>query len=333
VIRCGEKDGDAFAKEPCYPKILSLCDTSLSDEKTKKAQALVYYLQDKIKNDFRDDGDPYIADCSALLTPLCAKYFRRYKSDLFAQDVDKIDSSHPYRIHYLDGTSKELPRRRAGLSVSASTYNVNFVNEETFSFLFDGRGTDYRYGLLCCHSVSDKKAIQSVLSMQEKQKTAVVGCQKAYRFVHPVVLESESLDLYLSNMQIYCNVFGSILCLFSALLMGNFVALSIERRKKDIGILRCLGARGIDVFLIYSLEGILISLFAYLLAIPANFILSYFANASLKKGLSVSLDILFPGIRQVLLLLFFAILVALIASYFPIRHFVKKKPCEILERE
>lgn len=336
MIRCGEKDGERFSEERCYPKILTLCGaSSVADEGVRESQAMAYYLSDKIENDLQDNGDPYLKDYSAILTSLCEKYYRRYKAKLFGEDADKVNSLSPFQVCYADGSVETMSRRLAGFSISAlhQFKNPCLVNADTFSFLMNGRDMEYHFGLMSCFSTPDKSVICSVLSLQKGEDTALVGLKESFRFQHPIVSENQEVDRYLANIQVYANVFGGILCFFSAFLMGNFVGLSIERRKKDIGILRSLGARGIDVFLIYSLEGIMVSLFAYALAIPANFALSYCANESLKKALSVTVEIIVPGLRQAGLLLLLAITVALVASFFPIRHFTKKKPGEIIGRE
>lgn len=41
---------------------------------------------------------------------------------------------------------------------------------------------------------------------------------------------------------------------FVALLLLNFITISIGRKKKEIGILRAIGARGVDIFKIFFCE-------------------------------------------------------------------------------
>ena len=53
---------------------------------------------------------------------------------------------------------------------------------------------------------------------------------------------------------------AGVLAVFAALLLFSFISASINAKKKEIGILRAVGARGIDVFKIFIVEGIAVTL-------------------------------------------------------------------------
>lgn len=65
-----------------------------------------------------------------------------------------------------------------------------------------------------------------------------------------VLSVSEVIDL-LSTVLL---VIWLIFMVFVALLLLNFITISIGRKKKEIGILRAIGARGVDIFKIFFCE-------------------------------------------------------------------------------
>ncbi|WP_341266797.1 FtsX-like permease family protein [Candidatus Phytoplasma fraxini] len=71
-----------------------------------------------------------------------------------------------------------------------------------------------------------------------------------------------------------CILFCCIL-LISFFLIGGFVKSTIKFKKKDIGVLRSLGARKIDVLKIFFIEGFIISCLVTLI-LGVVFILPYF---------------------------------------------------------
>ena len=57
-----------------------------------------------------------------------------------------------------------------------------------------------------------------------------------------------------------------MLAVFAALLLYNFISASINAKKQDIGILRAVGARGIDVFLFDALNALIVFAIAFVTA-------------------------------------------------------------------
>jgi len=56
---------------------------------------------------------------------------------------------------------------------------------------------------------------------------------------------------------------GLVLAVFAALLFSNFISVSISQKKKEIGILRAIGAKGSDVFKIFFSESTFIPFCAF----------------------------------------------------------------------
>jgi hypothetical protein len=119
---------------------------------------------------------------------------------------------------------------------------------------------------------------------------------------------------------------------FSALLMATFIASSISYKKREIGILRAVGARGMDVYGIFFNEALMISLCDALLAAIIAGICAPFLNNSLYSGLGgltgTHFSLFAFSIRQVAVVFGVAILTAALASFLPCLWISKKKPID-----
>ena len=119
---------------------------------------------------------------------------------------------------------------------------------------------------------------------------------------------------------------GVVMAVFSMLLLFNFISVSISYKKKEIGILRAVGARSTDVFKIFFSESAIISGICFVLAVVASFIFCDVLNNMIASALSASLLVLGP--YSLLIMLAIAILTSLIATFLPVYSIAKKKPVE-----
>lgn len=121
---------------------------------------------------------------------------------------------------------------------------------------------------------------------------------------------------------------GIVLAVFSALLLFNFISVSISNKKKEIGILRAVGARGIDVFKIFFAEsGIIVGICAVVAIIGSLIACSLINNImKAKAGLAVTLFVFGPA--SIGMLLGIAIVVAVISTFLPVYLASRKKPVE-----
>jgi len=119
--------------------------------------------------------------------------------------------------------------------------------------------------------------------------------------------------------------------IFSVVLFYNFMTVSISHKKKDIGILRALGARQKDVFYIFYSEAFLISIIVGLLSIGLSAIFIYFGNLLIVRQFGLNASLLWISIRQVLMILGLVMSVGVFSSFLPILKFSKEKPIDIIK--
>ncbi|MBO5938269.1 MAG: ABC transporter ATP-binding protein/permease [Clostridia bacterium] len=117
---------------------------------------------------------------------------------------------------------------------------------------------------------------------------------------------------------------------FSALLLMNFISTSISYKKREIGILRAVGAKSSDVFKIFFSEALVIALINFVLSLAAVITAISITN-SMMRSEGINITLLTFGVRQVILMLVISVAVALIASFLPVYNIAKRKPVDAIK--
>ena len=123
---------------------------------------------------------------------------------------------------------------------------------------------------------------------------------------------------------------GLFFALFAALMLANFIAVSINYKRQEIGILRAIGSRSNDVFRIFFAESFIIAMINFVLSSVGVGIVTAAINRVIRTQLNVLVTVLGFGVRQILLLLAVSLLVAALASFFPVRRIAAKRPIDAI---
>ena len=113
--------------------------------------------------------------------------------------------------------------------------------------------------------------------------------------------------------------------------MYNFISVSINYKKREIGILRAVGARGGDVFGIFFNESLIITAINFVLSSVATFVAAFVINKAIRSEYNFTLTLLSVGIRQFALILGVGVLVAFIGSYLPVMRIARKRPIDAIQ--
>lgn len=119
---------------------------------------------------------------------------------------------------------------------------------------------------------------------------------------------------------------GLVLAVFAALLLSNFISVSIANKKREIGILRAVGARGTDVFKIFFSESFVIALICVVLSSLASVALCGAINGLLAESIGASLFVF--GIGSFALVVGIAVVTAVVATFLPVWNAARKKPVD-----
>lgn len=133
----------------------------------------------------------------------------------------------------------------------------------------------------------------------------------------------DSLVKELSKVFLYV---GLVLAVFAALLLSNFISVSISQKKKEIGILRAVGARSLDVFKIFFSESFFISALCVIFASTVSIVVCGILNAELAVELGASLFVF--GIPSLVVLIAIALVTTVVATFLPVWNAAKKKPVD-----
>ncbi len=151
-----------------------------------------------------------------------------------------------------------------------------------------------------------------------------------YYLVNSVTVELDGLDevfKILSRVFLWVGLFFAV---FASVMMATFISSSISYKKQEIGILRAIGARGSDVFRIFASESFVIAMINFVLSTLATFGVTMWINHVLRYRVGIMVTILNFGIRQIALLLVISLLVAALASFFPVNHNARKRPIDAI---
>ena len=88
------------------------------------------------------------------------------------------------------------------------------------------------------------------------------------------------------------------LFIFAAVLMMNFIIVSISYRKKDIGILRAIGARSTDVLKIFIWEGVMLAAISYVITMIGLQLVTLITNNFAKDEIGVLISPVIITLRQ-----------------------------------
>lgn len=119
---------------------------------------------------------------------------------------------------------------------------------------------------------------------------------------------------------------------FAGALMMNFIVVSIAYRKKEIGILRSIGARSLDVIKIFVWETVLLALISYIITVVTMYGLASIINTFAMDSIGMLISPVIITWRQPLLLLSIVIVISCMASLLPILRIGRQRPIDAIKK-
>ena len=147
-----------------------------------------------------------------------------------------------------------------------------------------------------------------------------------YTVTGELIYNLQTVDVIVEALSKVFLYAGIVLAAFAALLLSNFIAVSISYKKREIGILRAVGARSIDVFKIFFSETFVITAVCVVIAILGSMTVCNAVNAILVDILGAALFVFGPW--SLFVLLFIAGVTSVVATFLPVWNAAKKKPVE-----
>lgn len=217
-------------------------------------------------------------------------------------------------------------------------WNAAYVNQTTHDKLwkitknngigYEDRSTNY---------VVPENAIYAAVCLpfdrSSSQASAIVKMTKAqaddgvFKLDNPISEGLETADSLVNGLATVFLVLGIVLAVFSALLLSNFISVSISHKRQEIGILRAIGARSFDVFKIFFSESFVITFICIILSIAGGAGICAALNAEIASMLG-GVSVFVFGFLPILILAGLAFLTAFAATILPVWLAAKKKPVE-----
>lgn len=183
---------------------------------------------------------------------------------------------------------------------------------------------------------NDAKTVDSFMDFfLEKAKNSDYDTMKEGDWYFSFCDNSLSYVEFVGNMlMMFSSIFlyvGIGLAVFSMLLFYNFISISINNKKREIGILRAVGAKRADVFKIFYSEACIIALVNFLLSAICTFVLSFIMNLELANSGLITFAVMNPNIVVVLAIFGVALVAAFISSFLPVIRLANKKPIDAIQ--
>lgn len=202
------------------------------------------------------------------------------------------------------------------------------VGDEIFALLVDELSMgDYSY--VVAPMPTDRAGVRSIAEFS--YTNSHYDEMARFSLENSVTYELEMIDEALLIMgQVFLYV-GLGFAIFASLMLSNFIATSISYKKQDIGILRAIGSRSRDVFMIFFAESFIIAMINFVLSLVTTGVVVFFLNSIFREDLGILITFLTFGVRQAILLLGASLLVAIIATFLPVKKIASMKPIDAIK--
>ena len=126
--------------------------------------------------------------------------------------------------------------------------------------------------------------------------------------------------------------FVAVSLVVSSIMIGVITFISVLERKKEIGILRAIGASKQNIRLVFNAEALIIGFVAGILGVLVTIVIIFFANIIINNKLGIAQLVLMPPQLPVVLVAI-SMFLTFIAGLFPSSAAARRAPVEALRSE
>ena len=226
--------------------------------------------------------------------------------------------------------SKKLPYRNVLVSSSAAADKAYFSTEKEVNSSLKklGYSEDVRSISFFANSIEGKNALKKYLAAYNDGKSddKKIYAQDIVGTIFDV------LNTFINTITSILLVLTAISLFVAAIMIAVITYVSVIERTKEIGILRAVGARRIDVMSVFNAETVIIGVFSGVLGIAIAAILQFPLNSLLFGYTGVAnLAVLTP--LAALLLIVVSVAVNFISGFIPALAAAKKDPVKALRSD
>ncbi|MGP1485556.1 MAG: ABC transporter permease [Campylobacter sp.] len=139
-----------------------------------------------------------------------------------------------------------------------------------------------------------------------------------------VMQVSDSESNIVKKIQSLMGIVSIIALIVSSIGITSLMTSEIYRRKKEIGLLKAIGASNFEIYMLFAGESLIVAFFAGIIGAIFGYALSYvIAYGIFGYGISIAWIMLPLSIA-------FALLISIVGSIIPMKNLVKLLPAEVL---
>ena len=154
-----------------------------------------------------------------------------------------------------------------------------------------------------------------------------------FLMVNDVYKKSDDIGMRINDFKPVFTIVGIVLTILSALLYFGFIAVSVSSKTKETGILRSMGARKKDVFLIFALESLFIFLLCFLFSVVGSAVACSILDGVFLEIYSSRLavfSVMNFNIFNILFVFGISFAVCTLSTVIPVVSAVRKSPVELI---
>lgn len=153
----------------------------------------------------------------------------------------------------------------------------------------------------------------------------------SYNICNFVISSLENVDGLFSYWGTIFSIMASICMLLSAFIIGMYVNNSMVREKRDIGILRSIGANKNDIMKIFSFESLLVVSISFILSLAAFLIVKPILTNMIINEYHIIVDILPFKILPFIIIILCGAISIVLSLILPIIKLSKQQPIDVIK--
>lgn len=181
-------------------------------------------------------------------------------------------------------------------------------------------------------SFDDKQVVEDIIADYNDQVEAAGEADKSISYSDVTGVLMKSVTSIINMISLVLIAFVSVSLVVSSIMIGIITYISVLERKKEIGILRAMGASKLNVANIFNAETFIEGLLAGVLAIAVVYIASVPVNAMVLRDHNVANILALPP-EQALILILISVVLTLVAGLIPSTAAARRDPVEALRSE
>ncbi|MEE1045757.1 MAG: ABC transporter ATP-binding protein/permease [Olegusella sp.] len=181
-------------------------------------------------------------------------------------------------------------------------------------------------------SFDDKQVVEDIIADYNDQVEAAGEADKSISYSDITGVLMKSVTSIINMISLVLIAFVSVSLVVSSIMIGIITYISVLERKKEIGILRAMGASKLNVANIFNAETFIEGLLAGMLAIAVVYIASVPVNAMVLRDHNVANILALPP-GQALILILISVVLTLVAGLIPSTAAARRDPVEALRSE